>query len=63
MSVLFIMMGASLLMGAGFLAFFVWAVKSGQYDDTGTPPMRMLADDEPARTGTAAKKKQQENTK
>lgn len=62
MSVLFIMMGASLLMGAGFLAFFVWAVKSGQYDDTGTPPLRVLTDDEPAQAARAEKQKTQEKT-
>jgi cbb3-type cytochrome oxidase maturation protein len=30
---------------AGFLAAFVWAVRSGQYDDTATPPIRILFDD------------------
>lgn len=60
MSVLFILMGASLLMGLGFLTFFVWAVKSGQFDDTGTPPMRMLSDDEPGRKATTVETNKQE---
>lgn len=49
MSVFFILMGVSVVLGGGFLAFFVWAVKSGQFDDTGTPPLRVLGDDEPGR--------------
>lgn len=60
MSVLYILMGASLVMGAGFLAFFVWAVRSGQFDDTGTPAWRVLGDDEPGRVGGRTEKKQQE---
>ena len=63
MSVFFIVMGASLVMGLGFLAFFVWAVKSGQFDDTGTPPLRMLGDDQPARRPPGSEIKQQERTR
>lgn len=44
MSVLFILMAVSIVLGGAFLALFVWAVRSGQFDDTGTPPLRMLAD-------------------
>jgi cbb3-type cytochrome oxidase maturation protein len=29
----------------GFLAAFIWSVKSGQYKDTYTPSVRMLFDD------------------
>ena len=29
-----------------FLILFIWAVKSGQYDDTYTPSIRILFDDE-----------------
>jgi cbb3-type cytochrome oxidase maturation protein len=29
----------------GFLVAFVWAVRAGQFDDTATPPVRMLLDD------------------
>jgi cbb3-type cytochrome oxidase maturation protein len=56
----YILMGASLLVAGGFLVFFVWAVKSGQFDDTGTPPLRMLGDDEPGRMAGAAEKKKRE---
>jgi cbb3-type cytochrome oxidase maturation protein len=33
------------LVAVGFLAAFLWAVKSGQYKDTYTPSVRMLFDD------------------
>jgi cbb3-type cytochrome oxidase maturation protein len=50
MNVIIILLGAALLVAAGFLAGFIWAVRSGQYDDTYTPSVRMLFDDEPAPT-------------
>jgi cbb3-type cytochrome oxidase maturation protein len=46
MSVLFILISASLLIAIGFLIAFIWSVKSGQYDDDYTPSVRMLFDDE-----------------
>lgn len=49
MSVIFLLIGLSLLVAGGFLAAFVWAVRSGQYEDTGTPALRVLAE-EPAAT-------------
>ena len=33
------------MVALGFLAAFLWAVKSGQYKDTYTPSVRMLFDD------------------
>jgi len=33
------------MVAGGFLAAFIWAVKSGQYDDKYTPSVRMLFDD------------------
>ncbi len=42
MSVIYILIAFSLLVALGFLAAFLWAVRSGQYDDTHTPSMRML---------------------
>jgi cbb3-type cytochrome oxidase maturation protein len=29
----------------GFLVAFVWAVRSGQFDDTATPPLRVITED------------------
>ncbi len=33
MSVIAVMIGASLMLAGGFLLAFLWAVRSGQYDD------------------------------
>jgi cbb3-type cytochrome oxidase maturation protein len=45
MGVIFILIGASLIVAMGFLAAFLWSVKSGQYDDDYTPSVRILLDD------------------
>ena len=45
MSAIVILISASLLVAIGFLVAFLWAVKSGQYDDKYTPSIRMLFDD------------------
>jgi cbb3-type cytochrome oxidase maturation protein len=39
----------SLALGIGAWLFFVWAVKSGQYDDPEGPKYRMLEEDEEER--------------
>lgn len=44
MSIIFILIPLSILVAAGFLAAFIWAVRSGQYEDTCTPSMRVLLD-------------------
>ncbi len=46
MSVIIILIIASVLVALGFLTAFLWSVKSGQYDDDYTPSIRMLFDDE-----------------
>ena len=46
MAILFLLIALSSMVALGFLYFFVWAVKDGQYDDDVTPAMRMLLDDE-----------------
>jgi len=45
MSVIVVLIGASLLVALGFLIAYLWAVKSGQYDDKYTPSVRILFDD------------------
>lgn len=47
MGVLYIMIGASLLLAMGFLIAFIWAVKKGQYDDDYSPSVRILFEDQP----------------
>ena len=48
MNVIFLLIIVSLIVALGFLAAFLWAVKSGQYDDDHTPSIRMLFDDTPS---------------
>jgi len=45
MSVLVILIGVSISIAAGFLVSYLWAIKSGQYNDKHTPAMRILFDD------------------
>jgi cbb3-type cytochrome oxidase maturation protein len=47
MSAIYLLICASLLVALGFLAAFIWAVRSGQFEDTYTPSLRMLGDDPP----------------
>ena len=54
MSVVIILMLASLTVALLFLAGFVWAVRSGQYEDTLTPSMRVLAEDDFSKAGDNA---------
>lgn len=51
MSVIFILIITSIVVAVAFLGAFMWAVKSGQYDDTYSPSVRMLFDDEGAKRG------------
>ncbi len=44
MNILILMIPISLLLGAGFLAAFIWSASSGQMDDTQTPAYRILND-------------------
>ncbi|HML84077.1 MAG TPA: cbb3-type cytochrome oxidase assembly protein CcoS [Bacteroidales bacterium] len=46
MEIIFVLIGISLLVAIGFLGTFLWAVKTGQYDDDYTPAVRILFDDE-----------------
>ena len=49
MSVILILILASLVVALAFLGGFIWAVKSGQFEDTCTPAMRILSEDEAAK--------------
>ncbi len=46
MSVILILIGFSLSVAILFLVLYLWAVKSGQYEDKYTPSVRILFDDE-----------------
>jgi len=48
MNMIYFLIGCSILLALIFLAAFFWASKSGQNDDTFTPAVRILFDDEVA---------------
>jgi cbb3-type cytochrome oxidase maturation protein len=46
MSVLYLLIIAALTIAIGFLLAFIWAVRTGQFDDMHTPSIRILFDEE-----------------
>lgn len=45
MDIIIILISISLTIAIGFLILFIWSIKSGQYDDTYTPSVRILFED------------------
>jgi cbb3-type cytochrome oxidase maturation protein len=45
MEIIFMLTGISLVLALIFLGAFVWAAKSGQFEDDFTPSVRILFDD------------------
>jgi cbb3-type cytochrome oxidase maturation protein len=45
MSVVIVLVFVAIIMASAFLIAFIWAVKSGQYEDTYTPSVRILFED------------------
>jgi cbb3-type cytochrome oxidase maturation protein len=45
MSVIPVLIIASIVVAGGFLAAFIWAVRNGQFDDTYSPGVRILFDE------------------
>lgn len=46
MNIFYLLIGVSLFVALIFLGAFIWAVRTGQFDDNETPSMRVLFDDE-----------------
>lgn len=46
MTAMYLLIAFSLVIATGFVLAFVWAIRSGQYDDKYTPSVRVLFDDE-----------------
>lgn len=46
MSIIYVLLSISVLVAIGFFIAFVVSVRKGQYDDTYTPSVRMLFEDE-----------------
>jgi len=46
MNIFYLLIGVSLLVALVFLGAFIWAVRTGQFDDNETPSIRILFDDD-----------------
>jgi len=47
MSVLYVVLPLALVVATAAVVAFVWATRSGQFDDLDTPARRILTDDDP----------------
>ncbi|MBU2929648.1 cbb3-type cytochrome oxidase assembly protein CcoS [Winogradskyella psychrotolerans] len=56
MSVIYVLLTVSVVIGVAFFVIFIMAVKSGQYDDDYTPSVRMLFEDELVKEPTTTSK-------
>ncbi|MCK5572424.1 MAG: cbb3-type cytochrome oxidase assembly protein CcoS [Bacteroidetes bacterium] len=54
MSVIVVLIGFSFLVAAAFLIAFLWAVRTGQFEDKHTPSIRMLFDDDRYRSASGS---------
>lgn len=52
MNIFYLLIGVSLLAALIFLGVFIWAVKTGQFEDSETPSIRILFDDDSEPTDT-----------
>ncbi len=48
METIFVLLPLALLIAAIAVGFFIWAARTGQFDDLETPAVRILFDDPPA---------------
>ena len=63
MSIIYMLLAISVVVALVFFAAFIFSVRKGQYDDTYTPSVRMLFEDELVKnTGSSAEKNQQSIT-
>lgn len=55
MGVIVYLVAVALLLAGGFLVAYFWATKDGQFEDTYTPSVRILFDDEVKKTKESSK--------
>ena len=55
MDVIYIMIGISIAVALFFLVAFLWAVKTGQFEDDQTPAIRMLFDNQNSKSNNSNK--------
>ncbi len=61
MSIIYVLITVSVIVAVIFFTAFVYSVKRGQYDDTYTPSVRMLFEDELVKAPTPKAPVQKEN--
>jgi cbb3-type cytochrome oxidase maturation protein len=61
MNIFYLLIGVSLFAALIFLGAFIWAVKTGQFDDNETPSIRILFDDDSASNEETDSTKNQTN--
>lgn len=59
MSILYLIIPVSILLVIAIVWFFLWAVRSGQFDDMEGPAHRILMDDDLTEPKAVRKKKEQ----
>ena len=63
MSIIYMLLAISVVVALVFFVAFILSVRKGQYDDTYTPSVRMLFEDELVKnTGSSTEKNQQSIT-
>ena len=63
MSVIFLLIPLSIVIAVCFLCAFIWAVRSGQYEDTCTPSMRLLLEEKRSGDKSKSNSKEQRGAK
>lgn len=62
MNIIYMLLTLSVLVALIFFVAFIYSVRSGQYDDTYTPSVRMLFEDELVKEENPGKNKPVEQT-
>lgn len=57
MNIIYMLLSISVFVALIFFVAFIYSVKSGQYDDTYTPSVRMLFEDELVKEGSQKENK------
>lgn len=63
MGIIILLIAISVTIALAFLGVFYWNMKSGQYDDTYTPSVRMLFEDKPTENKFKDKENDQAKSK
>ena len=61
MTTIYLMIPVTLFIAGGFLLAYIWSVRSGQFEDTCTPAMRMLSDEKTVTSPAPDLKPQKQN--